>query len=385
MKLPTQPEIKNLISAANSKKRVQGYTHDFYNYPARFSPIIAKEFIEYFTQPGDLVLDPFMGGGTTLVEAKLLNRDSLGFDISTLAEFLSSVKTVHLSSSSLDEISKWFENTTKKINCNKKLPRPEKWIERGYQRNLSNNLTWPIRKSIEQYLYFLGLQKFNKQEEKFIRCVLLKTGQWALDSKKDIPSVYKFKLKVLENLNKMKDGSLDFIESASTSNSKTINAPAKEIKNYKHLFKKSPKLVLTSPPYPGVHVVYHRWQIFGSKETPAPFWIANSLDGQGLTYYAMGNRQQKGLKDYFLNIKESFESIASVCDQDTIVAQILAFSNIDWQLPKYLETMNNAGFEEININANRIWRNVPNRKWYANYNKQSSSSKEVILFHKLIG
>ena len=41
------------------------------------------------------------------------------------------------------------------------------------------------------------------------------------------------------------------------------------------------KLVLTSPPYPGVHVLYHRWQVQGRRETPAPFWIvtAASLDG----------------------------------------------------------------------------------------------------------
>ncbi len=380
----TDTDKENLTAAANSKERVSGYTHDFYNYPARFSPIMAREFIEYFTEPGDLILDPFMGGGTTLIEAKLLGRDSIGFDISTLAEFLSSVKTNPLSAYRLQVISKWIQKTTKKVNCKSEVPRPEEWIEKGYQRNLSNNLTWPIRKVLEQYLYFLSLEKFSQKEQKFVRCILLKTGQWALDSKKEIPSIAKFKSKILENLIKMKNGSLDFNESASTTYSKTINAPAKEIKNHKRLFNQSPKLVLTSPPYPGVHVVYHRWQIFGRKETPAPFWIANSLDGHGLTYYAMGNRNQKGLTDYYSNIKESFDSISKVCNKNTVVAQIIAFSNIEWQLPKYLETMNEAGFEEIVIDEKRIWRDVPNRKWYANYNKQSSSSKEVVLLHKLI-
>ena len=380
----TDTDKENLTAAANSKDRVSGYTHDFYNYPARFSPIMAREFIEHFTQPGDLILDPFMGGGTTLVEAKLLGRDSIGFDISTLAEFLSSVKTNPLSLSRLKIISKWLEKITKEVNCKSDIPRPEKWIEKGYQRNLSNSQTWPIRKLLEQYLYFLSLEKFSQKEQKFVRCILLKTVQWALDSKKEIPSIAKFKNKILENLTKMRNGSLDFSESASSSYSKTINAPAKEIKNHKRLFSQSPKLVLTSPPYPGVHVVYHRWQIFGRKETPAPFWIANSLDGHGLTYYAMGNRQQKGLTDYYSNIKESFESISKVCDNNTVVAQIIAFSNIEWQLPKYLETMNEAGFEEIIMDEERIWRDVPNRKWYANYNKQSTSSKEVVLFHKLI-
>ena len=32
-----------------------------------------------------------------------------------------------------------------------------------------------------------------------------------------------------------------------------------------------PQLILTSPPYPGVYVLYHRWKIGGRRESPAPF------------------------------------------------------------------------------------------------------------------
>ncbi|WP_431123359.1 DNA methyltransferase [Flagellimonas flava] len=384
MMIYTEFDKQGLAKAANCRERVSGYTHDFYNYPARFSPIMAREFIEYFTEPGDLILDPFMGGGTTLVEANLLGRNSIGFDISTLAEFLSSVKTNPPSSNNLKSLGRWLTVVSKNISCSSSIPRPVEWIEKGYQRNLSTPSTWPIRKTIEQYLYYLEQEKFTAGQKKFVRCVILKTGQWALDSRKEIPTAKQFKDKILSNFAKMAKGSLEFVENKSNTLTKTINAPAKEIGKFKKLFENSPKLVLTSPPYPGVHVVYHRWQIFGSKETPAPFWIANSLDGHGLTYYAMGSRSQKDLKDYFFNIKESFKSISKVCDEKTIVAQILAFSNIEWQLPKYLKTMNEAGFEEVLIESDRIWRDVPNRKWYANYNKQSSSSKEVVLFHKLI-
>ena len=44
---------------------------------------------------------------------------------------------------------------------------------------------------------------------------------------------------------------------------------------------RAPQLVVTSPPYPGVHVLYHRWQVDGRKEAPLPFMIANKLDGAG--------------------------------------------------------------------------------------------------------
>jgi hypothetical protein len=97
----------------------------------------------------------------------------------------------------------------------------------------------------------------------------------------------------------------------------------------------------------------------------------------------MGDRKQKGLTSYFNNIRNSYKSIAKVCDDNTIVVQVLAFSNIKWQLPKYLQTMEEAGFAEILHDKQRIWRSVPNRKWYAQQKGNTSSSKEVILFHKL--
>jgi len=48
---------------------------------AAFPISLAKQLIEIFTQKGDLVLDPFLGVGTTTDAAQLLGRDSIGFEI----------------------------------------------------------------------------------------------------------------------------------------------------------------------------------------------------------------------------------------------------------------------------------------------------------------
>jgi hypothetical protein len=146
-----------------------------------------------------------------------------------------------------------------------------------------------------------------------------------------------------------------------------------------------PQLILTSPPYPGVHVLYHRWQIGGRRETAAPYWIANRLDGDGERYYTLGNRHEKGLSTYFENLKASFAAIASVCTPDTTIVQMVAFSQPEWQLPKYLETMGEAGLTEVVKFADeqtRLWRDVPNRKWYAQFQPNQSSSREVVLVHR---
>ncbi|MFQ5586430.1 MAG: DNA methyltransferase, partial [Thermodesulfobacteriota bacterium] len=50
-------------------------------HPATFPISLAKKIIELFTHEGELVLDPFVGSGTTLVAAKDLNRNAVGFDL----------------------------------------------------------------------------------------------------------------------------------------------------------------------------------------------------------------------------------------------------------------------------------------------------------------
>lgn len=50
-------------------------------HPATFPISLAKKVISLFTHEGELVLDPFVGSGTTLVAAQDLNRNAVGFDL----------------------------------------------------------------------------------------------------------------------------------------------------------------------------------------------------------------------------------------------------------------------------------------------------------------
>lgn len=67
-------------------------------YPTQKPIILLEQIIKLVTDEGDLVLDPFAGSGTTLVAAKMSNRNYLGFDISKDA--------VDLTNSRLDELIK---------------------------------------------------------------------------------------------------------------------------------------------------------------------------------------------------------------------------------------------------------------------------------------
>jgi DNA modification methylase len=60
-------------------------THGFHTYPARMHPRLARELIAGSTRAGDLVLDPFCGSGTVLVEAFVAGCRPQGVDLNPLA------------------------------------------------------------------------------------------------------------------------------------------------------------------------------------------------------------------------------------------------------------------------------------------------------------
>src|SRR5688572_6739969 len=67
-----------------AKQRAANNLHEI-SYRACFKPQLPRFFIERTTAPGEIVYDPFMGRGTTLVEAALLGRVPAGCDVNPLS------------------------------------------------------------------------------------------------------------------------------------------------------------------------------------------------------------------------------------------------------------------------------------------------------------
>lgn len=66
--------------------------HGIHSYPARFPPALPRTLISLLSEPGDVVLDPFCGCGTTLVEALALGRSAVGVDANPIAWLIASAK-----------------------------------------------------------------------------------------------------------------------------------------------------------------------------------------------------------------------------------------------------------------------------------------------------
>jgi SAM-dependent methyltransferase len=87
---------EDVRALANSPRRDAGSTRRVYSYPAKFQAHLPAELIRRFSRPGELVVDPWCGGGTTLLEAWLAGRASVGVDLSPFACLVARVKTTRV-------------------------------------------------------------------------------------------------------------------------------------------------------------------------------------------------------------------------------------------------------------------------------------------------
>ena len=131
------------------RDRVNFYlTHDFHPYFAAYPPELVSRLLNKYSNKGDIFLDPFMGGGSSIVEGYRLKRNTIGMDISPFAKFISEVKTNPIKvndkkiSSILFEIKNdIFKNRLKQFkNFNYKTPKItniDKWFKKEVQFELA--------------------------------------------------------------------------------------------------------------------------------------------------------------------------------------------------------------------------------------------------------
>lgn len=382
---------QRLVEAARSTKRTQGLTHGFYRYPARFGAGFVRQAIESYSSPGDLVLDPFMGGGTTAVEALSAGRKFVGCDVNELAVFVTTAKSAYLTVRDEDAIRDWALTYPSWIGLRKAVP-----IDK-YTDNYKLHVPWRIERVLSQALATIQRLKTERQQV-FARCSLLSASQWALDCRKHLPNKENFLAHHKLRVNQMLAGAAEYreclreagITAESASKRRVLlqrsAAQLHTLKSAKRLG--TPRLLLTSPPYLGVHVLYHRWQVQGRRETAAPYWIAGRSDGNSGAHYTFADRRDPNPARYLSKLTECFCSASKLLDAQSHVVQLVAFANAELQLPMYLAALEQAGLENCEAfssaaGTDAVERNVPNRRWYASLSRQSTSSKEFLLVHRL--
>ena len=232
-----------------------------HSYPAKFTIDLAMKFVEKLTKPGDVVYDPFLGSGTTLLAAKLLGRNGYGTDINHIAILISKFKLLDLNKANFKHLGSFIEDfkTSYKEEIEKIEPYSYPSINHWFCDDSIKILTL-IRNKI---LLFK-----NEKEKTFSELVMSSIVNLASNQESDTryaaidkpklnidyvaqAFIKKFEstLELYEEFNK--EISFDVFETAELLNAKQCTS----------LFEKnSIDLILTSPPYPNTYdyYLYHK-------------------------------------------------------------------------------------------------------------------------------
>jgi len=387
--------LAGLRSAAMDPTVVKGLTHRFYRYPARFSPTFVSSAIELFSHPGQIVLDPYMGGGTSIVESYARRRVAIGCDLNSLAVFVTRAKVTPLNATESYLAKTWAESVVPTLSYRAISDEVASLICPTRTGNLSLPQARPTKKFIA--LAILSLREIpSANAQNFIRAVLLNVAQWALNNREVVPSLSEVRERILSECSAMLNGLRELDAAANPDGWQTprpilLHGTAATLPRQEPFISGvKANLVVTSPPYPGIHILYHRWQVGGTRETPAPYWIADCLDGEGSAYYNFADRRDESDDRYFAESLRTLRAIRSVMADGATIVQLIAFSKPRRQLARYLGNMSDAGFEEVRAvegeystrKFRRIWRTVPGRVWYAARKGRTPSSREVVLIHR---
>lgn len=240
------------------KSRSWGHSlHAMCSYLAMFPPALPHYFIKQFTNPGDVVFDPFSGRGTTPLEACLNKRIGIGNDLNPLAQVLTGAKT-HVPP---------YNEVIRKINS----------LEKNYMKVEISNIDPNIKMLYDEEItlpmlaYLKNSLDINKTIDRFIMGMLLGImhGKWRKDKTSmylsiDMPNTFSMSPNYVKNfikdhnLKKIQQNVFELLRLRAKKLYKDSPIPIKG-KSYKKdaskicrssiLKDESVDLIITSPPY----------------------------------------------------------------------------------------------------------------------------------------
>ncbi len=120
--LPQQADFNATYEITSTD--VSYFTHGFFKYPCKFIPHVPRWAIMKYSKPRELILDPFAGSGTTLVESVLLERDAIGIDFDKFSQVLCKTKSTLLSKDQIDFLCQFGKSVFEK-DANKASFKPD--------------------------------------------------------------------------------------------------------------------------------------------------------------------------------------------------------------------------------------------------------------------
>ena len=355
---PIRINFRKIVTELSSTER---YSHLIHSYPAKLLCHIPYFFLQtdYFCPEKGVVLDPFCGTGTVMLEANISGRNAKGADANPLACLISKVKTTYIKKEDLQKTLGTIISRAKRFNTNECIDTSS--VSRWFSKSTISQL-WHLECAIKKV-------RDTKQQDFFMMCLsnLVKKVSFA-DPSISVPvklnperfaqnpermESAKFKLKTLENIDvydkfenicqlninrieSLKDIYSNGITSEIISNDARLLT--KEIGGTEILQDESVDLILTSPPYAGAQkYIRSSWLNL--------YWLGtkNSEDIRLL------NKQNIGREDY--HKADMFRVITSIQAADDVLTSLYDEGKNEraFIVGNYLNEMKSAIDESVRV------------------------------------
>jgi len=351
----------------------QYLTHTFHSYPARFIPQIPLTFIKLFTKEKETVLDPMCGCGTTLVEAFLNNRNSIGNDFNSLATLITKVKTTLIDESEF----RYF---------NKKLAVMKRYLDLDYRRvdERINNL--PSRK-ISKIFNRVVISKLESIRETLLEVkeeghndlfdfgrVALSSTIWSLVENGngiDVDDVFLKKVKSMQNdLNRM----AKIIRTVPVVRVICGDARKLEVETA------SINLIVTSPPYVNA-LDYYRAHMYNMLWLGMDFDLFRKHEIGGHSHFII-NRFRL-LSEYLGDMLRSMIEMNRVLKKDKTCVIVVGNSSLEYELIEshkfFAEMGKKIGFKPIKT----IFRNIDKTRKYTSADIGKIDDEYILVMQKV--
>ena len=325
------------------------HVHSLHPYLGKFVPQLVEVFLDRYFSPGAYIYDPFVGSGTTLVEANVFGADAIGCDISAFNCLLSRVKTSRYLLGELDLLLRGtLEDARRRVDTQPSEATP--WLSRWYA----------PRALTELLAYRAATEELASPYDDVARVILSRAARsarltthfdldfprapvsrpyWCLKHKREcrpVEEAWKFLVRyTTDTVRRLREFAAlrrDRDVAVLHADSRSVRLPA------------SPTGVITSPPYPGL-IDYHEQHRYA-------YELLGLVDRRDEEVGAASSgRSRSALRAYVDAMSAVFDNTASQLGRDAWV--LIVVNDSQSLYPEILESASLVLEERITRHVNR--------------------------------